>query len=296
MIFWLIQLLLPLALLLWLALLPARHMLGRIFQSAGTAALLLALHLAGLWIILPWWTPWIYWGLFLLALWRGWRIRNWSSIAAADCALIIFWAGMVGLGGWVLGQALEARTPPPGEIATLAIPLSAGRYYVANGGSRDILSSHLRTLPRATIGQRNYWGQSYGVDITVINRWGVMASDTTMVLAPCAGRIVRAHDGEADGSPVDLASSTARAGNYALIRCGQFDILLAHFRKGSLRVVAGDAVSAGQPIGALGSSGASDMPHLHIHAQRPGTAAAPFSGKPVPLHIDGRYLIRGDRQ
>lgn len=292
---WLMQLLLPLALLLWLAFLPARHMLGRIFQSAGTAALLLALHLAGLWIMLPWCTPWIYWGLFVTALWRGWSIRSRPSIAAADYAMIVFWAGMVGFGGWVSDQAIGARSPPPGEIVALAAPLAVGRYYVANGGSREILSAHLRTLPRGTIGQRNYWGQSYAVDITAMDRWGLMASETTTVLAPCAGRVIRAHDGEVDGGPVDLASPTARAGNYALMRCGQFEILLAHFRKGSLRVAPGDLVREGQSIASLGSSGASDMPHLHVHAQRPGTAAAPFSGKPVPMRIDGRYLVRGDR-
>lgn len=292
---WLIQLLLPLALLLWLAFLPARHMLGRIFQSAGTAALLLALHLAGLWIMLPWWTPWIYWGLFVTALWRGWSIRFRPSIAAADYAVIVFWAGMVGFSGWVSDQAIGARSPPPEEIVALAAPLAVGRYYVANGGSLEILSAHLRTLPRATIGQRNYWGQSYAVDITAMDRWGLMASETIIVLAPCDGRVIRTHDGEVDGGPVDLASPTARAGNYALMRCGQFEILLAHFRKGSLRVAPGDIVREGQSIASLGSSGASDMPHLHVHAQRPGTAAAPFSGKPVPMLIDGRYLVRGDR-
>jgi len=283
---WLIQLLFPLALLLWMAFLPARHMPTRIFQSLGTAAILLALHLAGLWITPSLWTPWIYWGLFAIAVWRGWCMQTRPDFAAADYALILFWAGLSGFGGWVSMQALDARTPPPGEIADLAAPLAAGRYYVANGGSREIVSSHLRTLPRATIGQRNYWGQSYGVDITAMNRWGLMASEPTMVLAPCAGRVVRAHSGAADGGPVDRTSATAKVGNYALIRCGHFDILLAHLRQGSLRIALGDLVHQGQSIGALGNSGASDMPHLHIHAQR---------GKPSPMRIDGRYLVRGDR-
>lgn len=292
---WLIQLLLPLALLLSLAFLPARHPLVRIFQIAGTAAILLALHLAGLWIMPPWWTVWIYWGLFVLALWRGRNARGRYALKGGDYLRAIFWVALAGAGGWIVVEALRARTPPSGEIATLAMPLPAGSYYVANGGSREISNAHLRTLPRATAGQRNYWGQSHGADITAMNSWGLMASHTTTVLAPCTGRIVRAQDGEAGGGPVDLTSPTARAGNFALIRCGEFDILLAHLRKGSLRVMAGDAVIDGQPIGTLGSSGASDMPHLHIHAQRPGTNSAPFSGAPVPMHIDGRYLVRGDR-
>lgn len=292
---WLIQLLLPLVLLLWLAFQPARHKLARLFQSVGTAAILLALHLAGLWIMPPWWTPWIYWGMFVAALWRGSRVRTQAGITAAYYVLILIWVGAIGFGGWVSSQALGARNPPPGEIVDLASPLGAGSYYVANGGSREILSSHLRTLPRATTGQRNYWGQSHAVDITAMNRWGLIASEATTVIAPCAGNVLRTHDGDADGSPVDLASSTARAGNYALIRCGQFDILLAHFREGSLRVATGDLVRPGQPLATLGSSGASDMPHLHIHAQRPGTATAPFSGEPVPMRIDGRYLVRGEQ-
>ena len=292
---WLIQLLLPLALLLWLAFWPARLKLVRIFQIAGTAALLLVLHLAGLWITPPWWMPWIYWGLFAVALRQGLRIPTRSGRTLLNYALIIFWVGAVGVGGWALGQSLIARKPPPGEIATLATPLPGGRFYIANGGSREILNSHLRTLQRSTSSQRNYWGQSYGVDITAMDRWGLRANRTATVLAPCAGRVVRAHDGEANGSLVDLASATARAGNYALIRCGQFDILLAHFRKGSLRVASGDLVRVGQQVGTLGSSGASDMPHLHIHAQRPGTALAPFSGQPVPMRINGRYLVRNDR-
>jgi murein DD-endopeptidase MepM/ murein hydrolase activator NlpD len=293
--FWLIQLLLPLALLLWLAFRPARHQLTRLIQIVSTAAILLALHLAGLWIVLPWWVPWLYWGLFAVALWRGRRVPARSVMAAADYAQITVWAGVIGFGGWVSGQALAARTPPSGEIAVLAMPMKAGRYYVANGGARAISSAHLRTMPRATQGQRNYWGQSHGVDIIAIDRWGLMSSETTLVLAPCAGRVVRAQDGAADGRPVDLASPTARAGNYALIRCGSFDILLAHFRNGSLRVTSGDLVRAGQPVGTLGNSGASDMPHLHIHAQRPGPVGAPFSGKPVPMRIGGHYLVRGDR-
>ena len=56
----------------------------------------------------------------------------------------------------------------------------------------------------------------------------------------------------------------------------------------------GEEVRTGDPLGAVGNSGASNEPHLHIHAQRPGPANAPFSGDPLPLRIDGRYLARGD--
>jgi hypothetical protein len=48
-------------------------------------------------------------------------------------------------------------------------------------------------------------------------------------------------------------------------------------------------------IAEVGNSGASDEPHLHIHAQRAGSSGAAFSGDPLPIRLNGRYLIRGDR-
>jgi hypothetical protein len=292
---WLIHLVLPLVLLVCLAFWPARHGTTRALQIAGTAASLFALHLAGLWIMLPWWTPWVYWALFTLALWHGRGFAHRARFSGADAVIALLWATVVGAGAWLAFDAYAARTPPAGEMAELTLPLSRGEYLVASGGSREILSAHIRTLPRRTIGQRNYWGQSYGVDMIPIGRWGFPADSNSTILSPCDGRVVRAEDGFADGRPIDLQSPTARAGNHAQIRCSGFDILLAHFRQGSLKVEPGDEVRTGQPLALLGNSGASDMPHLHIHAQRPGTDAAPFSGQPVPMRVAGRYLVRGDR-
>ncbi len=85
------------------------------------------------------------------------------------------------------------------------------------------------------------------------------------------------------------------AGNNILIRCGDADVLLGHFKQGSLRVRRGDAVTVGQALAAVGNSGNSGEPHLHIHAQQPGTDNAPLSGKPLPMRFDGRFLVRNDR-
>jgi murein DD-endopeptidase MepM/ murein hydrolase activator NlpD len=54
-------------------------------------------------------------------------------------------------------------------------------------------------------------------------------------------------------------------------------------------------VKVGDRIAEVGNSGASDEPHLHIHAQRPGSSVEPFSGDPLPMRFDGLFLIRGDR-
>jgi murein DD-endopeptidase MepM/ murein hydrolase activator NlpD len=292
---WLVQIFLPLGLLLLLALRPAHSRFARMLQIGATAGFLLALHLAALWIMPPYWTPWLFWAFFVAALWHG-RSAPFQTIAGfAGYLPALAWLAILGAGAWVSIEALRARNPPAGAITDVALPFPKGRFYVANGGFQEIVNAHLRTLPRATPGQRNYWGQSYGVDLIATDLWGRITAQPTVVLAPCSGQVVHAHDGAKDGKAVDLSSATERAGNYAIIRCGASEIALAHFRNGSLAAKQGDQVRQGQRIAIIGNSGASDMPHLHIHAQRPGTAEQPFSGQPMPIRIAGRYLVRGDR-
>jgi murein DD-endopeptidase MepM/ murein hydrolase activator NlpD len=55
------------------------------------------------------------------------------------------------------------------------------------------------------------------------------------------------------------------AGNYVLIKLNDNQYaLLAHLVKGSIRVTPGKTVEKNQPIGRLGHSGNSTMPHLHM--------------------------------
>ena len=70
---------------------------------------------------------------------------------------------------------------------------------------------------------------------------------------------------------------------------------MAHFKHGSLQVLAGDAVQVGQRLADVGNSGGSNEPHLHIYAQRPGPPDAPMGGEPLPITFDGRFLVRGER-
>jgi murein DD-endopeptidase MepM/ murein hydrolase activator NlpD len=55
-------------------------------------------------------------------------------------------------------------------------------------------------------------------------------------------------------------------GNYAVVEIGNGRYAFyAHMQPGSVRVKAGDKVTAGQVIGLLGNSGNTDTPHLHFH-------------------------------
>ena len=304
----LVQFALPLALLTWLALAPLSSRVGLTVQAIATALLLLALHLSGLWLIPPWWTPWLYWPLFGLALFRAARREREARLPKKvwGWLAVMLLTGLGAYAGATAAQALRGRRPPVGPHVELHFPLEKGRYYVANGGTNTSVSSHAATLVRATLRQREFFGQSHAVDIVGLNRLGFQATGLNpddpalyvifgaQVLAPCSGRVVRAVDGKPD-MKVPIMDRANMAGNHVLLRCGQVDVLLAHLRRGSVHVATGNSVRTGLLLGEVGNSGNSSTPHLHIHAQLPGTTVAPLSGTPLPMRIDGAYLVRSDR-
>jgi hypothetical protein len=303
-----LHLLLPLSLLAWLGLAPLRTRLGFLVQLVATATSLLALHLVGLWLIPPWWTPWLYWVLFIIAMVRAQRTFRPQTLPdrplswIAIVLLLIF--GLYA--AWTAVQGFLGRQPPDQPAVEIRFPLDEGRYLVAHGGSNTTVNAHVRILARATPFQRHYYGQSHAVDIVAIDHFGLPAAGLnpsdparyqifgTRVVAPCNGQVLIVR-GDLPDLQVPLMDRQNPAGNHMLLRCGKVDILLAHLRQGSLVVEQGQGVREGQLLGQVGNSGNTSMPHLHVHAQLPGTKEAPLSGRPIPIRIDGKYLVRGDR-
>jgi len=58
----------PLALLFWLALLPAGSVAGFALQAVGNGAFLFALARVAQWALPVWWLPWVYGALWLFAV------------------------------------------------------------------------------------------------------------------------------------------------------------------------------------------------------------------------------------
>lgn len=97
------------------------------------------------------------------------------------------------------------------------------------------------------------------------------------ILAPAAGTVVQARNDRPD-QPKDGESDPAYfapeypnggdVGNHVVIDHGYGEFsLIAHMRMGSVRVQAGDRVTQGQQLGALGNSGDTSGPHLHYQLQ-----------------------------
>lgn len=305
-----LQFLLPLALILLLAGFTPRNWLGFLLHFFATASLLAATALAGLWTFLPWWTAQALACLLLLLVVI--KLRKWQrfgarypSHAGGWCAAGLFLA----LNLLTLAQvktALEGRTPLPGTAADLAFPLSGGTFLVVNGGSQQLINAHLATLDASVPRFQAYRGQSYGVDIVKIDALGLRAPGLrpvdprvyaiygAAVHAPCSGDVVAAVDGLPD-LPVPETDRAHMAGNHVILRCSDVHVVLGHLRPGSITVALGSAVETGDVLAEVGNTGNSEEPHLHVHAQTPGSADAPLSGEPLPLRFEGRQLVRNQR-
>ena len=143
------------------------------------------------------------------------------------------------------------------------------------------------------------FGTTYAIDFVAVDERGLPAPRTWRtalsveapelfrgfgrpVLAPVPGRVVIAHDGEVDHvarrSQLTLVAYAvgqrgrvrdgppAVAGNHVVIALGPAGpyVLVAHLRRGSVRVVPGGVVAAGDVLGACGNSGNSTQPHIHV--------------------------------
>lgn len=297
----------PLALLAWQALAPNRSIAGWLIKTAIAAGYLAAAHNAGLWAVLPWYTALVLLAALLaLALSQLRTVRRlaWTSPRP-------YWRASVGRAAFALLTlgtlviAAAARQPPSETIVDLQFPLRNGTYYVAAGGSRELLNPHLMTLTETRF--RPLRGQSYGVDILKLGPFGLRATGLLPadparyaiygdpVFAPCPGVVILAEDGAPD-MPPPQPDRTRMPGNYVLLDCGGVHVLLAHFRQGSVRVASSERVTTDTVLGIAGNSGNSNEPHLHIHAQRPAAPGGePLSGDPLPIRLDGKYLVRNDR-
>ena len=140
----------------------------------------------------------------------------------------------------------------------------ATKAVVFQGGRSSIYNHHYSVS-----------GQSYAVDLvpdasmaqtqmTTLNDFPCFNSK---IFAPIDGEVHKVRDGIHDNS-VGTTNVKTPEGNFVILKTmnDKFAIL-AHFKKGSIKVNKGDAIKKGQFIGKCGNSGNSTAPHVHLQIQ-----------------------------
>ncbi|WP_395447233.1 M23 family metallopeptidase [Aminobacter sp. UC22_36] len=265
---------------------PSR--LGWLLVLAESTVLVILVVIVARWNIAGMWSRVVLVGLFAAAAavsaWRHLR-RPWlpavgSSIIpghlTAFASVVVFGTAVAYVMSGIVG-----RHNPRG----FTFPLEAGRFVMAHGGTIGVLNHH-----------SDHPAHRHALDITAVNDSGFRATGLLpaeparyvifgkTVLSPCDGTILAAVDGLPDLAP-PMTDRDNPAGNHVVVSCGDLNIELAHLRKGSVAVAAGDRIVAGAPIGQVGNSGNSTEPHLHIHAidARSGTGVQMSFNGAVPV-------------
>jgi hypothetical protein len=210
----------------------------------------------------------IWTGIAMLALagdqTRFWRNRSPQSMPEEAWWRENYWAGRLG------------RDEP-----LLVVPV-AGIAEIAQGF--DGRHSHIGSYRHALDFQRP---PTPGVPASAGN-----AIWESAVTAPAAGVVERTRDDVAD-NVLGVCNYADNWGNFVCIRLDQGGYaLLAHLRQATVAVKAGARVEIGSPLGLVGNSGRSPVPHLHLQVQRTaelGSPTLPFrlanfqSGGAAPL-------------
>ena len=229
--------------------------------------------------------------------------------------------------GWIVWACLVAALVVLMRAGTLrrepvpVRPPVTGRWQAFNSPASRVPSHGVQA-----------YGQAYAIDLSFdppggsrpgLSLWPLARRPADFpgfgqpVLAPADGVVIRAHDAERDHwsrtSPLGLVylftvellreffGPSRILGNHVVIDLGDGAYaLLAHLRRRSVRVAAGQRVTVGQQIAECGNSGNSAWPHLHFqlmdHPSVLLAAGLPFcfrpaDGPPAALPRNGQYLL-----
>lgn len=261
----------------------------RVFVSGTIVAFS---FLAGTWAFLSYYLRYLIILLFIAAFIKSYisltKRPIFSGIAKDN--LISFFLRVFIIAGFLILDIVVIRGRfHNGETIKLSSPLQGGNFYVMQGGGNPITNYFHSLNP----------SEGLALDLVKLNRLGARAGANggglkdyfiygAPVVSPCDGTVLRAENGVAD-HPAKILDLYNPPGNYVLLKCAGYKVLLAHLMNGSVRVKEEDEVKKGAALGNVGNSGNSIEPHLHIHAIKDdGTAS--LEGEPAALEIEGRVL------
>ncbi len=192
---------------------------------------------------------------------------------------------LLGLLALVGALLLDRVAPPPAPPRVVAPPVT---------GPWRALNSPATTVPSHGT---NGYGQTWAIDLLAEpagrprpefgsgGQWRPATDYPAFglpVSSPVSGTVVRVHDRRRDhrarsgwasvlyllvveGFVRQVAGTRWLLGNHVVVATDDgTHAVLAHLRRGSIRVRRGDPVRAGEPIAECGNSGNSSEPHLHV--------------------------------
>jgi murein DD-endopeptidase MepM/ murein hydrolase activator NlpD len=200
---------------------------------------------------------------------------------------------LVAIGTVFLAIHLVRIYTAPADPVAIDPPL-AGEWATVAGGRSTLLSHHYSApFVRDALDfvQLDEEGRGYQGDPKRAESWYGFGEP---VLAPAEGTVVSVSDVHPD-EPIGKLGVTPSYGNHVLLEIGEHRYaVMAHLEQGSARVSEGERVRLGQQIAAVGDSGDSLWPHLHIHVQE--GPDLDHQASTIPVVIGDVLLIRNGRE
>lgn len=191
--------------------------------------------------------------------------------------LLAFSLIILGLSGAAHAQEISLRLPVACEIGRTCF-IQHYVDHVRDAGVSDYMCG--------TLTYDGHDGTDIRVPTTAAQKAGVD------VVAAADGTVLRTRDGMEDISITGRGRESvenAECGNGAVVDHGNgWQTQYCHMAKGSLRVKSGDALKAGDKIGQVGLSGATEFPHLHFTIRKDGKVVDPFMSGPPTKSCDSR--------
>jgi hypothetical protein len=171
------------------------------------------------------------------------------------------------------------------ETIDVAFPLRSGTYYVLQGGSSMITNPfHAQgdnTLATDIVKLNPLGNRAQGIAPRDLSAYEIFDDK---LYSPCRGTVLEIRDSLPDNLP-GHPDTEHTEGNYVLLRCAGADIFMAHLKNGSIKLLPGSVVTAGQQFAEIGNSGNSLEPHLHISATKDGMETGlRFNGRSLSIN------------
>ncbi|MES5954526.1 peptidoglycan DD-metalloendopeptidase family protein [Bacillus fungorum] len=220
-------------------------------------------------------------GSVLLFVWKGIFRKRLDRTLLFIVLFSIIGAWPLGWFANIGGVAYPADVQSMSPKVVVRVPLNE-RALVGWGGDRLETNYHV-------IKPNERWAYDIlippaEVKSSKLEEYGIYGTE---LLGPASGTIVSINNDETDVVP-GADDFQSMAGNHIYLRLdetGTF-LILAHLKKGSIKVGEGQHVNEGEVLAQVGNSGSSSEPHLHIHHQRQDPSkVSMFFAEGLPLYF-----------